>query len=117
MTRQLLCVAVGCLCLVALGCGRSAPCPPGPPHDLKIVSISAGTVVLSWEAGPGAPTSYILEAGTAPGTSDESRIDLHNAATTYTATGVKPGTYYARVLSVSRCGTGPASNEVVAVVP
>ena len=109
------------LALVAAGCGSSksseAVCPPAAPHDLRIVSITGSAVEVSWAAGAGSPTSYILEAGSAPGKADQSRTDLHSAATTYTATGVKPGTYYARVLGISGCGTSPASNEVVAVVP
>lgn len=119
LTRYALALATVALSLVAAACGSgAAPCaPPAAPHDLKIVSISGSTVMLSWVAGTGEPNSFLLEAGSAPGKSDQSRIDLHGIATTYTATGVKPGTYYARVLGVRECGTGPASNEVIAVVP
>ena len=120
MTRHVLALATGGLVLLALlavGCGSGGvACPPGAPRDLRIVSITGSTVVLSWVAGSGSPASYILEAGTASGKADQSRIDLHSAATTYTATGTKPGTYYARVLAVSACGTSPASNEITAVV-
>jgi len=95
------------------------PCTaaPGAASELRIVSINAGSVTLSWTAGTGAPASYVLEAGTAPGKSDASRIDLHSSDTAYTATSVKPGKYYARVVSVNACGSAPASNEVIAVVP
>ena len=108
------------LALLATSCGggtTEAVCALPAPHDLKVVSIKGSAVDIVWGAGAGAPASYILEAGSAPGTSDQSRTDLHSSATTYTATGVKPGTYYARVFGVSACGTSPASNEVVAVVP
>jgi hypothetical protein len=123
MTRHLLATTTGALLLltlIAAGCGGGKPeagCPLPAPHDLKLVSIKGSAVEIAWGAGAGAPTSYILEAGSAPGKSDQSRTDLHGAATTYTATGVKPGTYYARVFGVSACGTSPASNEIVAVVP
>lgn len=112
-------MTTGGLALLALltGCsGGESACPPGAPHDMRIVSINGSTVVVSWAAGSGSPASYILEAGSAPGKKDESRNDLHSAATTYTATGVAPGTHYARVLAVSACGTSEASNEIVAVV-
>jgi hypothetical protein len=33
---------------------------------LATTTNSGGTVTLSWSAGPGSPTSYILEAGSAP---------------------------------------------------
>jgi hypothetical protein len=121
MTRHALAMTTGGVALLALlagGCrggGGESACPPGAPHDLKVDSISGSSVVISWVAGSGAPTSHILEAGSAPGKADQSRITL-GAATTYTATGVKPGTYYARIIGVSACGSSPASNEIVAVV-
>ena len=123
MTRHVPAMTTGgllLLVLLATGCGggkTEAVCPLPAPHDLNLVSIKGSAVEIAWGAGAGATTSYILEAGSAPGKADQSRTDLHSAATTYTATGVKPGTYYARVFGVSACGTSPASNEVVAVVP
>src|SRR5262252_6088025 len=61
------------------------PCsaPPGAATGLRVVSISGGNVELSWTPAPGGPTSYVLEAGTAPGKSDASRIDLHSPASAY----------------------------------
>lgn len=123
MTRHVPGMTTGGLLLLALlatSCGggkTEAVCPLPAPYDLKLMSVKGSAVEISWSAGAGAPTSYIVEAGSAPGTADQSRTDLHSSATTYTATGVKPGTYYARVFGVSACGTSPASNEVVAVVP
>lgn len=122
MTRRTLALSTGLFMLGLLFAGcrgngdRQTVCPPTAPENLRVVSIAGPTVVLSWVRGLGAPTSFILEAGSAPGKADQSRIDLAGTATTYTATGVKPGTYYARVLAVSACGTSPASNEIVAVV-
>ena len=111
-------VLLALLALLAVACGADeSVCPPGAPRDLRVVSIDGPTVVLSWASGSGLPTSYVLEAGTAPGKADQTKIDLHSADTKYTATGVKPGTYYARVLAVSACGTGPTSNEIAVVVP
>lgn len=94
------------------------PCtaPPGAATGLKVMSINGGNVELSWTPAPGGPTSYVMEAGTAPGKSDASRIDLHSPASAYIATGVKPGTYYARVVAINNCGSAGPSNEVVATV-
>jgi hypothetical protein len=104
--------------LVAGSCGGSSGgCPvPEAATNLHLESINGSTVVLAWAAPPSA-TSYLIEAGSAPGQSDQLRTDLNTAATTYTANGVKPGTYYTRVFAVNGCGTGPASNELTVVAP
>jgi fibronectin type III domain protein len=103
--------------LVAVG-GGSGPCTaaPGAPSGLNVVSIAGGTVVLAWNAAPGSPSTYIVEAGSSPGRSNLADNDLGSAATTLTATGVGAGTYYVRVHARNACGTGGGSNEVVVVV-
>jgi hypothetical protein len=90
--------------------------PPGPPAGLSIVQNSGGTVVLAWTQSGGGPTSYIIEAGSAPGLANLATIDLGRPDLAFTATGVPRGTYYVRVRGRNRCGTGAASNEVAIVV-
>jgi hypothetical protein len=97
---------------LVVGCASA----PGAPAALTIVTNSGGTVTLSWQASTGGPTSYIIEAGTAPGLANIVAIDLGNAGLTMTANGVRAGTYYVRTRGRNRCGTGPASNEVVVIV-
>jgi glucose/arabinose dehydrogenase len=87
-----------------------------PPANLTS-SISGSTVVLSWAAPAGAaPTAYRLEAGTTPGGSNVGVVSAPNTQTTLTFTNVPPGTYYARVRSVTSGGDSPPSNEAVIVV-
>ena len=88
---------------------------PGAPTGLSITQNSGGTVGLSWTAASGAPTSYILEAGSAPGLANLANVDV-GAATSLTATGVVPGTYFVRVRARNACGVGAASIEVKVVV-
>ena len=90
---------------------------PGPPSGLAVVSNSGGTVVLSWTAASGIPTSYIVEAGSAPGTANLANSDLGSNATSLTATSVGRGTYFVRIRGKNACGTGAASNELTLVVP
>lgn len=87
--------------------------PPGEPTALTLVSNSGGTVSFSWTAGAYIPTTYIIEAGSAPGLSDLARSDLASAATTFTTTGVGRGIFYVRVRGRNACGTGNPSNEVI----
>ncbi|MBI3492854.1 MAG: fibronectin type III domain-containing protein [Acidobacteria bacterium] len=90
--------------------------PPGPPREFRIVSNQRGVVALAWSAARGGPTSYVLHAGGAPGGSDAAENTFGDLLTV-TISGVKPGTYYARLRAGNACGIGPASNEIVAVVP
>lgn len=98
--------------LIVGGGGCSAA--PGASPGLS-VSVSAATVTFAWLAAPGSPTSYILQAGSSPGSSSLGAINVGNA-TSYTASGVPNGTYYARIVASNACGSGPASNEVTALV-
>lgn len=98
--------------LIVGGGGCSAP--PGASSGLT-VSVSSATVTFAWLAAPGSPSSYTLQAGSAPGSSNLGVVNTGNA-TSYTATGVPNGTYYVRIVAANPCGTGPASNEVIAVV-
>ena len=90
---------------------------PGAPSGLTIVTNSGGNVALAWQASPGQPASYVVEAGTATGLANLVTIDLGSANPAMTAGGVGAGTYFVRVRGRNRCGLGPASNEVVLVVP
>jgi hypothetical protein len=102
--------------LVVSGGGGGCATAPGAPSGLTVIANTAGTVVLTWTAAAGAPTTYIVEAGSASGLSNLANSDLGGAGTTLTATGVGAGTYYVRIRARNACGTGPASNEVVLTV-
>jgi hypothetical protein len=85
---------------------------PGPPVNFQ-TSVSGRTVTLSWNAPTvgGAPTSYVLEVGTAPGATSVS-YPTNSTATTYTAGNAMPGTAYLRVRARNASGTSLVSNEV-----
>jgi hypothetical protein len=88
---------------------------PGAPTGVALTTNSGGTVALSWIPGPGSPTSYILEAGSAPGLANLASSDV-GATTTFTATGVVAGTYYVRVRGRNACGIGAVSIEITVTV-
>ena len=87
---------------------------PAAPTNLRIVS--GATVFVSWTAPTTgeAPTSYIIEAGSAPGLSDRANFSV-GPATNWSSDPSAPLAlvfYYVRVRAVNRFGAGPASEEV-----
>ena len=95
------------------------PCPSLPPTPSALTSSVAGTTVtLQWGAlgGGCVATSYIVEAGSAPGGIDLGRFSTGSAATVYVASAVPQGTYYVRVRAQNGAGTSGPSNEVIVTV-
>ena len=99
----------------------AGPCPtapvPGPPSNLT-ASVAGATVVLNWTppAAGGTLSSYVVEAGIAPGDASVTVFDTGSTATSLTANGVPSGTYFVRVKARNAAGASAASNEVAAVV-
>lgn len=107
------------LCLLSAACGSSSSSSglPGAPGNFTATAVET-SVTMNWSAPPtgGAPTSYMIESGSATGLSDVAHIPIKDAATSFSADKVGPGTYFVRVHAVNAAGSGPASNEVVLVV-
>lgn len=90
--------------------GRGAP---GPAQALT-GSFSGGVVTLMWAppAGePGQASSYVVEAGSAPGLSNLAVVNVGNVTVFRAA--VPAGVYYVRVRSANSRGLGAPSNEVI----
>jgi hypothetical protein len=99
--------------MVAVGAGCVRPDAP----TLRLAANGSGVIGLTWTVPNGAPITYILQAGTAPGSANLASLDLRSAATSFTASSVVPGTYYVRVLARNACGaTSTTSNELAIVV-
>jgi hypothetical protein len=95
------------------------PCagPPGPPSGLT-APVSGSSVALSWTAPASgcAPTAYVVEAGSTPGSSNMANFTIGSTATTFSAAGVPAGAYYVRVRAANGSGAGGPSNEVIVTV-
>ncbi|MBG9390610.1 hypothetical protein [Caenimonas aquaedulcis] len=87
---------------------------PGAPLALA-ATATASTASLEWDRPVGLPTSYLIEAGSAPGLSNLVTLTSIGQATGL-STAAPAGTYYVRVRARNACGTGEPSNEVVVVV-
>ena len=91
---------------------------PSAPRGLNIVSQSGGAVTLAWLPPlTGAPTSYVVQAGSVPGAANLANVDTNSTALSLAAT-VPAGSYFVRVYArSSACASstflGPASNEIL----
>jgi len=87
----------------------------GAPTGLS-VSASGSAVTLRWGAPSiGAPTAYIVQAGSSIGRANLADFSTGSTATTFSASGIPDGLYYVRVLATNGV-TGlvsTASNEAI----
>jgi hypothetical protein len=101
--------------VVMSGAGGCVGLPYAPVLDAP--AISGSLLSLSWNApaGPVAPVSYVLLAGSAPGRADIATVELGSPATAFAAS-APPGTYFLRVAGRSACGVGAVSNDTTASI-
>jgi hypothetical protein len=101
--------------LILVG-GGVGPCaaPPAAPAALT-ASVAGQVVTLRWTAPGGAPTTYVIEAGSSAGGADIANVATGSVDTSLMAVAT-PGTYFVRVRARNACGTGNSSNEVVVSV-
>jgi len=98
----------------AAGTGRvfkivAAPNLPPPAPTNLAATVQGSSVTITWNGAAGA-TSYVLEAGNAPGASNVGTF--LTAGTGLAAAGVPAGGYYVRVRGRNANGTGAASAEL-----
>ncbi len=80
--------------------------------------VTGSTFTIAWDApeSGAAPTTYIIESGSAPGLDNVATFATGGTETSYLATTFSPGTYYVRVRAANEDGMSPASNEVSVTV-
>lgn len=96
-----------------MDCNGAPPAPSG----LNAVRDDA-IVTLNWTAPAEGErvSTYVIEAGSAPGTNDVAIFVAPGSASTFRRE-TPPGTFYVRVFARNACGTSAPSNEVVVTVP
>lgn len=88
--------------------------PPILAPALSLPVVSGNTFSINWLPSGGDVEGYIIEAGTASGTTN--LLNIMVKGTSYTTNNAPTGTVYVRVRPVNACGTGPASNEAFAAI-
>jgi hypothetical protein len=91
--------------------------PPAPPTAIAHKK-EGDLVTLTWATPGGAdlPTTYVVEAGSAPGQNNQGTFVTPGTASSFQRQ-AQAGTYYVRVFARNACGTSPASDEIVVTVP
>lgn len=106
--------AQGLVHILADGSVEYYPALPGNPPGTPTLSATSfgNTVTVSWtpDAARGAPSSYTLYAGSAPGVYNLAAIPLRGT-TSFTAN-VATGLYYLTIVARNGYGTSAPSNEV-----
>src|SRR5262249_41010114 len=75
-------------------------------------TVSGSSVSLTWSAPAAcAPTGYVVQAGSAPGSSDLANFSTGSAIPAFAAAGVGSGTYYVRVRAAYGSVISNPSNE------
>ncbi|MDH4063580.1 MAG: carboxypeptidase regulatory-like domain-containing protein, partial [Acidobacteriota bacterium] len=94
--------------------GLRTDVPPAPPVGLG-AGVDNYTVTLNWYSPleGGLATSYVVEAGLAPGAP---LLFLPTAQRYFVASPVGPGRYYVRVRAVNSHGTSAPSEEILVIV-
>jgi hypothetical protein len=100
--------------VVAVGGGSPSGRTP-VPRGLTATAVG-GDVTLRWLPAAGALSSYIIEAGSAPGARNLANFSTGSNATEFHASGIGAGVYYVRVRAVSAAGVSAPSNEATLVV-
>lgn len=95
----------------------SAAFLPGPPANFTITTFRT-RATLSWTPSAiGQPaSSYIIEAGSAPGLANLARLVTTGPVTSFVVPVVPPGTYYVRVRGRNQLGQGAPSQDVSIVM-
>jgi hypothetical protein len=93
--------------------GGGAGCTAAPPAPTGLAGrIVGGTASLSWNASPGA-TSYVVQAGLAPGASSLFNANVGNL-TSISAGGLPAGfRAYVRVIAVNACGQSAPTADLL----
>jgi fibronectin type 3 domain-containing protein len=103
--------------------GGSCTAAPGTPGTLSSTTMGTTSIALSWGASTAegtCPVNYDIYRSTAAGftPSTASQIGMAQPGTTYTDTGLTPGTtYYYVVEAVDSSGASSPSNQASAMVP
>jgi hypothetical protein len=92
--------------------GGTPTLPPGAPAQLGF-TVNGSLVTMTWvaPASGGSPSTYYIDAGTAPGLANIASLPTGNAVTAFSVSAPN-GLYFVRVRAGNAAGLSSPSNEV-----
>jgi hypothetical protein len=99
--------------LVVVGTGGSGTCGAATVPLILSSRVDGSVVTLSWSLPRSAPTSFVIEAGSAPGLANLALIAMPGTARSFTVA-APPGRYFVRLrVAAPPCVAGSTSNDIV----
>jgi glucose/arabinose dehydrogenase len=95
--------------------GSCRAAPPAPFGFAALVNGRDVRLVWALDATPDGPSSFVIEAGSAPGLANLAVISVDGSLREFSVS-APPGTYYVRLRARNACGTSGTSNEIVVSV-
>lgn len=98
---------------MGLDCSAPPTMPTGVSH-----TKAADVATLTWAAAPASDfvTTYVIEAGSAPGANNQGTFVAPATATSFQRK-APPGTYFVRLFARNGCGTSAPSQEITVTIP
>jgi hypothetical protein len=104
--------------VVVVGGGGGVTGPPARPEEFRATVAPNRSVTFTWwSPGGPPPSSYSLEAGSAPGRADVVNGWVLPVSSSFAVPGAPPGVYYVRLRAINSAGASPPSNELQLIVP
>jgi len=95
--------------------GLDCSAPPSPPVSVSH-AVEGNRAILRWEPPAEGPvTTYIIEAGSTPGTNNQGTFVAPATSTTFERE-APPGVYYVRLFARNACGTSAPSQELTVTI-
>jgi hypothetical protein len=97
--------------------GVDCSAPPNVPAGVGHTKVG-DVATLTWTANPASDyvTTYVIEAGSTPGTNNQGTFVAPGNATSFQRQ-APPGTYYVRMFARNGCGTSAPSTEITVTLP
>lgn len=91
--------------------------PTAAPSNLVATSGGPGEINLAWIDNSSNELNFILERSTTSSFTVKTKINIPANTTSFTDTGLAPGTYYYRIAATNAFGSSAKSNPASAIAP
>jgi hypothetical protein len=97
--------------------GANCSAPPATPTGISHTKVG-DVATLHWAPAPASDrvSTYVIEAGSAPGTNNQGTFVAPGTATSFQRQ-APGGTYYVHIFARNACGTSQPTQDIVVSIP